>query len=134
MAYVVWINSSSAPFLDDIEARLKPLETRSRNMLGRLVGQRVVLAESARKQRLARCSVFIRSVRTVTTWEEWDALRPLHRVPVGNQYDWKPETKIKYLYELTNLRRLRPFRIPETGTVPRGRSYAEIKGKDEHHE
>ena len=104
--------------------RLKPLETRSRNMLGSLVGQRVTLAESARHRRLARCSVVIRSVRAVYSREEWDALRPLHRVPVGNMYDWKPGTRVKYLYEWTDLRRLRPFRIMEY--IPHGRSFAEF--------
>lgn len=124
MSFVVWINSSSAPFLDDICARLKPFETRSKDMLGSLIGQRVVLAESARGKHLARCSVVIRSVRAVYSREEWDALRPLHRVPVGNKYDWKPGTRVKYLYELTDLRRLRPFRIMEY--IPHGRSFAEF--------
>lgn len=124
MPKVVWINSSSAPFLDDIYNRLKPFETRSRNMLGRLVGQRIILAESSNGQRLARCSVVIQGVRKVTTREEWDALRPLHRVPVGSDYDWKPWTRAKYLYKMTNLRRLRPFRIPTEG-VSHGRSWFE---------
>lgn len=124
MPAVVWINSSSAPFLDDICARLKPFETRSRDMLGSLKGQRVIFAESARGARLARCSAVIRSVLTVTSREQWEALRPLHRVPVGNIYDWKPETKIKYLYELASIRILRPFRIPEEG-IPHGRSWFE---------
>lgn len=121
MAIVVWINSSTAPFLPDIMDRLKPYETRSRNMLGGLVGRRVIFAESSRGKRLARCSAVIRSVRAVYSWEEWDALRPLHRVPVGNKYDWRPGTRVKYLYEITNLRRLRPFRVPTTGT-PHGRT------------
>lgn len=124
MPSVVWINSSSAPFLDDICARLKPFETRSRDMLGTLKGQRVIFAESAKGARLARCSAVIRSVMTVTSREQWEALRPLHRVPVGNMYDWKPETKVKYLYELANIRILRPFRIPEEG-IPHGRSWFE---------
>ena len=122
--FVVWINSSSAPFMDDIGALLKRLETRNRNMLGFLVGQRVILAESKNGQRLARYSVVIRSARQVFSRKEWDALRPLHRVPVGNQYDWKPGTKVKYLYELSDLRRIRPFRVPEG--VPRGRTGTEI--------
>lgn len=121
---VVWINSSSAPFLDDICLRRKPFETRTRNMLGSLVGERVVFAESARGARLARCSGVIRSVRTVTSWDEWDALRPLHRVPADSKYDWKPDTKIKYLYEISNIRVLRPFRIPK-GIINHGRTWAE---------
>lgn len=128
MPAVVWINSSSAPFLDDICARLKPFETRSRNMLQSLVGQRVIFAESARGARLARCSAVIRSVFTVTSREQWEVLRPLHRVPVGNMYDWKPGTKIKYLYELSNIRILRPFRIPGKG-IPHGRSWFEYSNK-----
>ena len=122
--FVVWINSSSAPFMDDIGALLKRLETRNRDMLGFLVGQRVILAESKNGQRLARYSVVIRSARQVFSRKEWDALRPLHRVPVGNKYDWKPGTKVKYLYELSDLRRIRPFRVPEG--VPRGRTGTEI--------
>ena len=122
--FVVWINSSSAPFMDDIGALLKRLETRNRDMLGFLVGQRVILAESKNGQRLARYSVVIRSARQVFSRDEWDALRPLHRVPVGNQYDWKPGAKVKYLYELSDLRRIRPFRVPEG--IPRGRTGTEI--------
>lgn len=122
--FVVWINSSSAPFMDDIGALLKRLETRNRDMLGFLVGQRVILAESKNGQRLARYSVVIRSARQVFSRDEWEALRPLHRVPVGNQYDWKPGTKVKYLYELSDLRRIRPFRVPEG--IPRGRTGTEI--------
>ena len=122
--FVVWINSSSAPFMDDIGALLKRYETRNRDMLGFLVGQRVILAESKNGKRQARYSVVIRSARQVFSRDEWDALRPLHRVPVGNQYDWKPGAKVKYLYELSDLRRIRPFRVPEG--IPRGRTGTEI--------
>lgn len=122
--FVVWINSSSAPFMDDIGALLKRFETRNRDMLGFLVGQRVILAESKNGKRQARYSVVIRSVAEIRSREQWDALRPLHRVPVGNMYDWKPGTKVKYLYELSGLRRLRPFTVPEG--VPRGRTGTEI--------
>ena len=110
--------------MDDIGALLKRFETRNRDMLGFLVGQRVILAESKNGKRQARYSVVIRSVTEVRSREQWDALRPLHRVPVGNMYDWKPGTKVKYLYELSGLRRLRPFTVPEG--VPRGRTGTEI--------
>lgn len=113
MAVVIGINSSSAPFMDDIGALLKRLETRNKDMLGRYAGQRVILAETKQGGYIARYSVVIRSARPVFTREQWDALRPLHRVPVGNMYDWKPGTRVKWVYELTDLRRLRPFRVPE---------------------
>lgn len=122
--FVVWINSSSAPFMDDIGALLKCYETRNKKMLHFLIGQRVILAESKSGKRQARYSVVIRSVTEVRSREQWDALRPLHRVPVGNMYDWKPGTKVKYLYKLSGLRRLRPFTVPEG--VPRGRTGTEI--------
>lgn len=113
MIPVIGINSSSAPFMDDIGALLKRLETRSKNMLGPYVGQRVILAETKQGGYIARYSVVIRSARAIRSAEEWDALRPLHRVPVGNMYDWKPDTRVKWVYELSDLRKLRPFRVPE---------------------
>lgn len=128
MPKVVWINSSSFPFLELICRGWKPFETRSRNMLGGLVGERVILAESSRGQRLARCSAVIKSVREVRTREDWDALRPLHRVPAGNKYDWKDDTKVKYLYELSRIRLLVPFRIP-SGTS-HGRTWMEYETEE----
>ena len=113
MTYVVGINSSSAPFMPDIGARLKRLETRGKNMLGSLVGQRVILAETKQGGYMALYSAVIRSARPVRSREEWDALRPLHRVPIGNRYDWKDSTRVKWVYEITDLRRLRPFKVPE---------------------
>jgi len=113
MIPVVGINSSSAPFMHDIGKRMKTLETRTRNTLKQLVGRRVLLAETKQGGYMAMFSAVIRSVHAVRSWEEWDALRHLHRVPVDNDYDWKPETVVKYVYRISNLRRLRPFMVPE---------------------
>lgn len=113
MTIVIGINSSTAPFMDDIGALLKRLETRNRNMLGRYVGQRVILAETRQGGYLALYSAVIRSARAIRSREDWEALRPLHRVPAGNVYDWQPGTRVKWVYELSGLRRLRPFRVPE---------------------
>lgn len=110
---VIGINSASAPFMSDIGRRLKRLETRGKNMLGSYVGQRVILAETKQGGYLAMYSAVIRSARPVYSQKEWDALRPLHRVPAGNRYDWKPGTRVKWVYEITNLRHLHPFRVPE---------------------
>lgn len=127
MIPVIGINSSSAPFMDDIGARLKILETRSRNMLKRFVGQRVILAETRQGGYLALYSVIIRSAMAVRSREDWDALRPLHRVPIDNDFDWKPDTKVKWVYELSNIRYLHPFTVPEG--VRHGRTWMEYNKK-----
>ena len=128
--YVIGINSSSAPFMAWIGTRgpgRKLLETRGKDTLGRYVGQRVILAETKQGGYLALYSAVIRSARPVRSLEEWDALRPQHRVPVGNRYDWKPGTRIKWVYEIANLRRLRPFLVPEG--VRHGRTCMEYDPK-----
>lgn len=113
MIPVVGINSKSAPFMADIGARRKTLETRGRNMLRALVGQRVLLAETRQGGYLAMYSAVIRSARPVRSAEEWDDLRPQHMVPAGSTYDWQPVDRVRWVYEITNLRRLVPFRVPE---------------------
>lgn len=113
MIPVIGINSSTAPFMDMIGNRLKRLETRSKNTLGTFVGQRVILAETKQGGYLAKYSAVIRSARPIYSAEEWDTLRMQHCVPIGNDYDWKPGTRVKWVYELSNLRRLRPFMVPE---------------------
>ena len=113
MIPVVGINSASAPFMEDIGSLAKRLETRGKNSLRSLVGQRVILAETQQGGYLAMYTAVIRSARPVRSRDEWETLRPLHRVPVGNQYDWQPGTVVKCVYELTSLRRLRPFLVPE---------------------
>ena len=123
MTPVIGINSSSSPFMDDIGALRKRLETRSRNMLGRFCGQRVILAETRQGGYMAMYSVVIRSARAIRSRDEWNALRPLHCVPIDNDYDWKPGTRVKWVYEITGLRRLHPFLVPEG--VRHGRTWME---------
>ena len=123
MIICIGINSSSTPFMRLIGTRQKILETRGKNMLGSLVGQRVLLCETKQGGYLAMYSAVIRSARPVLSWEEWDWLRPQHCVPVGNKYDWKPGTRVKWVYEISGLRRLHPFLVPEG--VRHGRTWME---------
>ena len=113
MIPVVGINSASAPFMADIGSLDKRLETRSRNMLRSLVGQRVILAETQQGGYLAMYTVVIRSARPIRSRDEWEALRPLHRVPAGSRYDWQPGDRVRWGDELSGLRRLHPFLVPE---------------------
>ena len=123
MIPVVGINSTSAPFMADIGAGLKRIETRNRNMLGGLVGRRVILAETKQGGYLAMYSAVIRFARPIYSREAWDELRPQHRVPAGSKYDWKDNTRVKWLYGLSSVCSLCPFLVPEG--VRHGRTWME---------
>lgn len=110
---VVFINCKRIPFLDLIMAKVKPWETRSRNMLKHLIGKRVYLAETGYGPPLVRCSAVIREPIKVTDRETWDRLRKGTCVPVDSDYDWKPDTKYKYLYPVTMVVPCAPFTPPE---------------------
>lgn len=111
---VVFINCDVIPFLDLIIRKQKVFETRTRDTLRALVGQRVYLAETGKHHRpLIRCSAVIRPPVIITDPDEWDKLRTATVVGVGSQYDWKPETKVKYCYPLAQVFPCQPFTPPE---------------------
>lgn len=123
MTPVVFINCQEQPFLDDIMSWRKTYETRSRNTLGALVGQRVLLAETGHGRPVVRCSAIIRCAVPVSDRKTWNAMRKATRVPRGSKYDWKPGTRRKWLYMLDNVAYCIPFH-PEEG-VRHGRTWME---------
>lgn len=103
MAAVVFINCSSAPYIDMMCRRyrgrpFKALETRSRRTLDAVVGRSVLLTETGRGTSTVRASAVFGAPFPVRSRAEWDRLRPLHRVPVGSRYDWTDKTRVKWLY------------------------------------
>ena len=120
---VLFINCARHPFLDLIIRRRKLDETRSRDTLRALVGLRVFLAETGRGRSLCRCSAVIGAPLVARSRKEWNALRSRHRVPRGSQYDWKPWTKVKYLYPVLDVVACTPFH-PQEG-VRHGRVWME---------
>ena len=120
---VVFINCSRHPFLDQIMRRRKLDETRTRNTLGALAGQRAYLAETGHGPSMCRCFAVIGAPVVARSRKEWNALRSRHRVPRGSMYDWKPWTKVKYLYPLTGVIACDPFH-PQEG-VRHGRAWME---------
>lgn len=130
MIPVLFINSRSVPFVDLIMNGTKVYETRSRNVLRSLAesGKRFLIAETGNGKPLVKCSARIRSVIVIKTQESWDLFRPLHSVPAGSAYDWKPETKKKVLYELDSaLPVSAPFH-PAEGKR-HGRTWMEYNGR-----
>ena len=126
---VVFINCSRFPFIDWICSRQKLYETRSRDTLRALVGRRVYLAETGTGPRsVVRCSAVIDHAITCDAGA-FRRLRPLHRVPAGSDFDWKPWTRKKVLYRLTDVRPV-PVPFHPAEGVRHGRVWMEYNGKE----
>ena len=131
MIPVLFINCLREKFVDWIIGGLKQYETRTRNTLKKLLdtylGQRILIAETGRGDPLVRCSAVIDQVVAVYTREKWEEYLQSTWVPVGSQYDWQPNTKVKYLYHLSDVRPIaKPFRLPKS-CRRHGRVWAEYE-------
>lgn len=112
MKTVVFINSSTQPFVQQIMDFLKLYETRTRNTLGRFLGEDILIAETGKGKPVVRCSAHVQAVIAVYTREEFEKCRKDCCIAPGSRYDWTDSTKVKYLYQLTNVKPVVPF-IPE---------------------
>ena len=118
MIPAIFINCKRDPFIRKIMDKENPkqYETRTRNTMKKLMeshlGERFLLVETGNGEPVVRCSAIIDEVISVTTPEQWEEYRKTTCVPVGSEYDWKPETKIKWLYHLTDVQPVEPFVLP----------------------
>lgn len=130
MTPVIFINCQDSPFVDDIIAGRKTYETRTRNTLKSLLnwalGERVLIAETGHGDPVVRCSAIIDHFGAVYTEDRWNDLRKVHRVPVGSEYDWNPDTNVKWLYHLSDVKTLAPFALPRS-CHRHGRVWAELR-------
>lgn len=123
MTPVVFINCSRHPFLEKIMGFQKEYETRTRNMLGRFLGERVLFAETGHGKPVVRCSAVISEIIEVYTQEAWNKYLRAACIPAGSTYDWQPGTRKKVLYRLTDVIACDPFTPPED--VRHGRVWME---------
>ena len=124
---VVYINCDEVPFVDSIISMDKVLETRTRNMLQALVGRHILLAETHRGRRpVIRCWATIGHPLSIRSREEWEKYRNLACIPSGSKYDWQPDTSVKWLYPLYDVRACEPHTVPEGVEIIRhGRTWFE---------
>ena len=125
MIPVIFINCTVEPYVDDIMGKLKLYETRTRNTLGRFIGERVLFAETGRGAPLVKCSAVIDQVISVHTREQWEEYLQFTWIPVGSAHDWQPDTKVKWLYHLTDVKPVVPFRL-DPDCRRHGRVWAEL--------
>lgn len=130
MTPALFVNCSKHPFIDLMMTHRKPFETRTRNTLKSLLdsflGEQILLAETGNGAPLAKATARIDYYIAVYTREEWEKYRDQVQIPAGSKYDWKPETKVKWLYHLTDVRPIEPFRLPQS-CRRHGRVWAEYE-------
>lgn len=122
MNTAVYINCRQVPFIDRILSGLKTDETRSRDMLRRLVGQRVYLAETGTGPvPMVRASAVIAFARVVSFS---DIVARQAACIAGTPYDIRPDGT-KVFYRLTDVQPVAPFPVPAC-RINHGRSYTEF--------
>ena len=133
MTPVIFINCSRYPFIDWIMSGAKRYETRTKNTMKTLMncylGKRFLLAETGYMDPLVRCSAVIDEVIAVYTREEWEKYCDDCMI-TGTDYDWQPDTKVKWLYHLADVKPVDPFRLPKS-CRRHGRVWAEYEEGNE---
>lgn len=105
-----------------VEGR-KPIETRSRNMLRQLIGERVAVIRTRRGKAPVVVGYATISSADFKTAAELEEIRNLTLIPEGSQYDCKG--KGKWCYSMTDAHPCIPFSLPADATR-HGRSWCEF--------
>ena len=115
MLPIIFINCKKAPFVDFIIGGAKRYETRTKNTLGRFLGEPVLLAETGHGRPVVKALAVIDEIISIRDKETWDEYKDCSwLVPPGSEYDWQPDTKVKWLYYLKDIIPCTPF-VPKEG-------------------
>lgn len=116
----MFINEDEYPFAHWIVQRQKLVETRSRNMLRHLVGERVAVV-STKKGRPPMVIGYVLIVGSYFEKSPW-GWRSITMIPEGSRYDTKEG---RWFYSLAYAKECDPFPLPEDA-VRHGRSWCEF--------
>lgn len=111
------------PYAFCIALGYKPVETRHRNMLAQLVGDRVAVVRTHRGKKPLVVG-YVDVVRAAFMDSAWlDGNRDLTLIPPGSVYD--SDGRGKWCYFLENAETCTPYPLPENA-VRHGRSWCEF--------
>ena len=119
--YGIFINCKALPFIDYILIGAKLYETRSRNMLGRLLGERVALIETGKGRAIIRGYATIDHY-TVLYHDSIEARKSAWIF--GTHYDI-PDGGEKVFYHLKDATPCEPYGLPAE-RINHGRAYTEF--------
>lgn len=122
--YGVFVNENGGvPYAHAITQGIKPWETRSRNMLRQIVGERVAIIRTRRGKAPTVLGYATISGAEFWTAAELDERRNLTLIPEGSAYDCKGRGK--WCYHMENPVECDPFLLP-ADAVRHGRSWCEF--------
>lgn len=88
MTPAIYVHESRAiPYASAIAARYKTIETRSRDMLGAFLGQRVLIIRTRDRHPADIVGSAVIAAKRFYSAAELDALRDKTCIPVGSKYD-----------------------------------------------
>lgn len=106
-----------------IVQRIKPVETRTRNVFKRIVGERVAIIRTRRNSKPTIVGYADIILATPLSKDWLDKNRGKTLIPVGSAYDCKGA--YKWCYFLANAEECVPYELPSSA-IRHGRSYAEF--------
>ena len=119
-----WAGRFETTYVDQIMSGMKTIETRSKNMLHKLVGERVAVVSTGRGRiPLIVGTVYIRDVEFIPA-ERWDMYREETLVPRGSKHDCRGKGKWGYI--LDDPKQCYPRPLP-ANAVRHGRSWCEFE-------
>lgn len=122
--YGIFVNSSrKTPYAWQIVNKIKPIETRNKNMLRGIIGYHVAIIETGHNKRpmiIGHADIVKAEFVPAATL---DKMRDKTKIPYGTQFDCKGAGK--WCYYLENAKPCKPYELP-VNAVRHGRSYAEF--------
>jgi len=122
--YGVFVNENGGiRYAHAIAKAIKPVETRSRNMLKSLVGERVAIIRTRRGKNplIVGYATIVKAEKQSRDW--LDSHRDLTLIPEGSSYDCKGT--FKWCYWLSSAEECEPYQLPASA-VRHGRSWCEF--------
>lgn len=118
----MFVNGKRVPYPQWIAMRWKTIETRQKNMLSALVGERVAIVETG--GRIPMVIGYVDVVESAFCYaEDFDGYRNSTMIPAGSEFDVKG--KGKWLYFLANAVQCTPYPLPSSA-IRHGRSWCEF--------
>lgn len=120
----IFVNSDGCiPYADAIVSGIKPIETRSKDVLWRLDGERVAVVKTRRGKKPTIVGYVTIDGRFFCEAQYFESYRSVTLIPRGSRYDC--HGKGKWLYYLHNPQKCEPYPLPKNA-VRHGRSYCEF--------